>query len=116
MPAGRAYSNVAPMAADERTMFEIFREGDYNRAFHYIFYTDLEEHARDDQISKAAAGETVFSGFFEDENKEDARGVIESIVDELNDMDEDEAGMDPAVIQDRLRKFLVDNPVDGIKA
>ena len=35
------------MAADERTMFEIYREGDYNRAFRYIFYTDLEEHARD---------------------------------------------------------------------
>ena len=57
------------MAADERTMFEIFREGDYNRAFHYIFYTDLEEHARDDQISKAANGETVFAGFLDDTKK-----------------------------------------------
>ncbi|MCR9159844.1 MAG: hypothetical protein ACE37F_05805 [Nannocystaceae bacterium] len=103
------------MAADERTMFEIFREGDYNRAFHYIFYTDLEEHARDDQITKAAAGETVYTGFLADETKEQARAVVEAIVDELNDMDEDEAGMDAAVIRDRLSAFLVDNPVDGIR-
>ena len=103
------------MAADERTMFEIFREGDYNRAFHSIFYTDLEEHARDDQIAKAAAGETVFTGFIDDETKEQARVQIDAIVDELNDMDEDEAGMEPAEITRRLSEFLVDNPVDGIK-
>ena len=35
------------MAADEKTMFEIYRETDYNRAFHSIFYTELEEHARE---------------------------------------------------------------------
>jgi len=102
------------MAADERTMFEIFREGDYNRSFHYIFYTDLEEHARDDQISKAAKGENVYTGFLDDETKETARGVLESIVDELNDMDEDEAGMEKAEIERRLEAFLVENPIDGI--
>ncbi|MBV1859304.1 MAG: hypothetical protein KUG77_12890, partial [Nannocystaceae bacterium] len=53
LPGPASSSKVAQMAVDERTMFEIFREGDYNRSFHYIFYTDLEEHARDDQISKA---------------------------------------------------------------
>jgi len=105
------------MAADERTMFEIFREGDYNRAFHYIFYTDLEEHARDDQITKAAKGETVFSGFLDDAKKEDARSVLEAIVDDLNDMDEDEdeAAMQPDEIRKRLSEYLVDNPIDGIK-
>lgn len=103
------------MAADERTMFEIYREGDYNRAFHSIFYTDLEEHARDDQIAKAAQGETVFTGFVDDEKKEAARAEIDAIVDELNDMDEDEAGMDAEVIRTRLGDYLVDNPVDGIK-
>ena len=74
------------MAVDEKTMFEIYRETDYNRAFHYIFYTELEEHGREKAISKAAAGETVYSGFLSDEHREAARGVIETIVDELNDM------------------------------
>ena len=98
------------MAVDEKTMFEIYRETDYNRAFHYIFYTELEEHGREKAISKAAAGETVYSGFLSDEHREAARGVIETIVDELNDMDEDEAGMDSTTIETRLAAFLAAAP------
>jgi len=98
------------MAADDKTMFEIYRESDYNRAFHSIFYTDLEEHAREKEIAQAAAGQTVFSGFITDERKEAAREEIDRIVDELNDMDEDEAGMPRAEIERRLAAFLVANP------
>ena len=98
------------MAVDDKTMFEIFRETDYNRAFHYIFYTELEEHARGKAIAKAAAGETVFSGFLADEHREAARGVIESIVDELNDMEEDAAHIDEAEIKKRLEAFLAPGP------
>ena len=98
------------MAADEKTMFEIYRESDYNRAFHYIFYTDLEEHGRDAEIAKAASAETVFSGFLGDDTKEKARAIVEAIVDELNDMDEDEASMPPAEIEKRLAEFLVADP------
>lgn len=101
------------MAADDRTMFEIYREADYNRAFHYIFYTDLEEHGRDAEIAKAANGVTVFSGFLDDDKKEDARQVVEAIVDDLNDMDEDDAGMEPSEIAKRLEGYLVDNPLEA---
>lgn len=98
------------MAADDKTMFEIFREGDYNRAFHCIFYTDLDEHVREKEIAKAAAGETIFSGFVADDRKETAREEIDRIVDELNDMDEDEAGMPAEHIERRLAGFLVAGP------
>lgn len=96
------------MAADEKTMFEIYRESDYNRAFHCIFYTELEEHAREKEIARAAAGHTVFSGFVGDDRKEQARPLIEGIVDELNDMDEDEAGLPADEIRRRLAEYLVD--------
>lgn len=98
------------MAADDKTMFEIYRETDYNRAFHCIFYTDLEEHAREREIAKAAAGQTVYTGFIADERKQAAREEIERIVDELNDMDEDEAGMPRAEIERRLAPYLVGGP------
>lgn len=98
------------MAADDKTMFEIFRETDYNRSFHSIFYTDLDEHVREREIAKAAAGETVFTGFIADERKEAAREEIDRIVDELNDMDEDEAGMPTTTIEQRLAAFLVASP------
>ncbi len=96
------------MEPDAKTMFEIFRESDYNRTFHYVFYTDLDEHHRDDMIAKAAAGDTVFSGYLADATKEKARAEVEAIVDELNAMDEDEAGIEDAEIRRRLAPFLVE--------
>ncbi|MCA9648823.1 MAG: hypothetical protein KC501_02890 [Myxococcales bacterium] len=98
------------MAADDKTMFEIYRETDYNRSFHCIFYTDLDEHVREREIAKAAAGQTVFTGFIADALKDSAREEIERIVDELNDMDEDEAGMPKEEIEQRLAAFLVAGP------
>ena len=102
----------AAVAVSDKTMFEIYRETEWNRDFHFLFYTELEEHARENEIAKAAKGETVFSGFVADETKEDARKVIETIVDELNDMEEDEAGMPEADIRARLDAFLVAGPGD----
>lgn len=94
-------------AADHKTMFEIYREADYNRAFHCVFFTELDEHNRGKEIARAAAGDTVFSGFVADERKEDARAVILEIVDELNAMDDDAASLPEAELRRRLGPFLV---------
>ena len=92
---------------DHKTMFEIYREQDYNRAFRYVFFTDLDEHNRGKEIARAAAGETVFSGFLSDDRKADARVAVEAIVEELNAMDEDEAGLSDAEFRRRLGPYLV---------
>jgi hypothetical protein len=98
------------MAVDEKTMFEIYRDTEWSRAFHFLFYTELEEHARETEIARAAKGETVFAGFVADATKEEAREVIAAIVDDLNDMDEDEAGMPEDTIRSRLDAYLVAGP------
>lgn len=94
-------------ASDSKTMFEIYRESDYNRAFHFVFFTDLDEHNRGKEIARAAAGETVFHGFVGDDRKEAARTEVAAIVDELNAMDEDAAAIPEAELQRRLSQFLV---------
>ena len=96
---------MAPV--DHKTMFEIYRETDYNRAFRYVFFTDLDEHNRGKEIARAAAGETVFSGFIADERKLDARAEVEAIVDLLNGMDEDSAGLPADEYRRRLAAYLV---------
>ncbi len=96
---------MAPV--DHKTMFEIYRETDYNRAFRYVFFTDLDEHNRGKEIARAAAGETVFSGFIADDRKPAARDAVEAIVDELNAMDEADAGLPTPEFQRRLAAFLV---------
>lgn len=94
------------MAESDKTLFEIYRETDYNRSYRSVFYTDLEEHARDKEIARAAAGETLISGFVSDEHKEAARAAVEEIVDELASLDDDE---EPAIddINRRLERYLV---------
>jgi hypothetical protein len=98
------------MAADDRTMFEIYRGTDYDRAFRSIFYTELDEHARDDEIARAANGETLFTGYLDDRHKARARELVDAIVDELNEMDEDHAGMPTAEIERRLAEVLAPPP------
>lgn len=98
------------MATDDRTMFEIYRETDYSRSFRSIFYTDLDEHGRDDEIARAANGETLFTGYLDDRHKTEAREIVDAIVDELNEMDEDHAGLPAEEIQRRLAKVLAPPP------
>jgi hypothetical protein len=104
----RAYH--AAMAADDRTMFEIYRETDYNRSFHYIFYSDLDEHEREREIAKAANGQTVFTGYIDDTRKEAARALIEAIVDELNESDDDTPALSNDAIRGRLGDHLAPPP------
>lgn len=96
------------MDPSEKTMFEIYRGGDYDRTFRCIYYTDLEEHQRDKEVAKAAAGQPVFSGYLDDATKEDARGAIESILDDLNEGDDDEVVLSNSQIRARLSAFLVE--------
>lgn len=96
---------MAPV--DHKTMFEIYRETDYNRAFRFVFFTDLDEHNRGKEIARAAAGETVFSGFIADDRKPEALTEVEAIVDELNGMDEDSAGLTGDEFRRRLGAYLV---------
>ena len=95
------------MSVADKTRFEIYREGDYNRAFHFILYTELDEHVRNKEIARAAAGDTVFHGYIGNQHLDAARGELAAIVDELNDMDEDEAGIAEAELQRRLGAYLV---------
>ncbi len=96
------------MSVADKTMFEIYRERDYNRAFQYILYTTLEEHSRNQAIAKAAAGDTVFHGFLADDQLEAAQAAVEAIVDDLNDMDEDEAAIADDEVRRRLGAYLVE--------
>ncbi|MCA9634683.1 MAG: hypothetical protein KC420_01470 [Myxococcales bacterium] len=95
------------MGVADKTMFEIYRERDYNRAFHYILYTTLEEHARNQAIAQAASGETVFHGFVADSHLQAAQAELEAIVDELNEMDEESAGIAEDELRRRLGDYLI---------
>ena len=81
-----------------RTMFEIYREAGYGRRYRVVYFTELNDHNREIEISRAMAGEHLFDGFIKDHTKEEAKKVIARFVEQLNH------GESPAI--DTLRAEL----------
>lgn len=87
----------------EKTMFEIYREKEFNKKFRVVYYTELTEHNKEAEINKALAGETIFDGFMSDGKKEQGKVVIKDM---LNEMNSSQAALDQTEIRKRLEGYL----------
>ena len=76
------------MRADEKVMFEIYREASYNRKYKVVYFTELDEHNKETEINRALAGEHYFDGFLWDGEKGEAKLIIQSLIARLNDGEE----------------------------
>ncbi|MCK6483314.1 MAG: hypothetical protein HUU22_17260 [Phycisphaerae bacterium] len=65
-------------------MFEIYREADYGRRYRVVYFTELNEHNKEQEISRAMAGEHFYDGFIAERHKEQAKRVIAEAVRRLN--------------------------------
>ena len=72
-----------PTPAD-KTMFEIYREADYGRQYRVVFFTDLDEHNKENEINRAMAGEHFFDGFLLNSRKESGKQKLADLVARLN--------------------------------
>ncbi len=61
------------MAVFDRVMYEIYREAGYGQKVRVVYYTLLEEHQRDLEITRAMAGEHIYDGFFPMHRQADAQ-------------------------------------------
>ena len=68
----------------DKTMFEIYREGDFNKKFRVVYFTELDEHNKESEINHALMGDPVFSGFLKDDMKEKGRSIIDELLKEMN--------------------------------
>ncbi|MBV6479003.1 MAG: hypothetical protein HGGPFJEG_01764 [Ignavibacteria bacterium] len=68
----------------DKTMFEIYREKEFNRKFKVVFYTELNEHNKEAEINHALNGETIFDGFLKDSLKEKGKTKIRELIKEMN--------------------------------
>ena len=78
------------MEAD-RVMFEIYREASYAQEFRVVYFTELNDHNKDLEIDRAMAGEHVYDGFFRTDSSDEAKAVIEAMLERLNDGEKFEA-------------------------
>jgi hypothetical protein len=72
------------MRESEKIMFEVYREGSYNRRYKVVYFTELNEHNKETEINRALAGDHFYDGFLKESGKEEAKAVIERALERLN--------------------------------
>ena len=69
----------------EKTMFEVYRETTYTNQFRVVYFTELQDHNKESEINRAMDGEHFVDGFIRDLHKEEAKGIIVSLIARMND-------------------------------
>jgi len=68
----------------DKTMFEVYRESTYTGKFRVVYFTELQDHNKESEINHAMAGEHFFDGFIKNFGKEEAKEIIGSLLDRMN--------------------------------
>jgi len=91
------------MRESEKIMFEVYREAAYNRKYKVVYFTELNEHNKESEINRAMAGDHFFDGFLAEKRKEEAKVVIDRVLERLNQGDR----VLPEDLQAELAAYLV---------
>lgn len=68
----------------EKTMFEVYRDAAYSGRYRVVYFTELQDHNKETEINRAAAGEHYFDGYIGNFGKDEAKSRIQALVDRLN--------------------------------
>lgn len=69
----------------DKVMFEIYRETEYSGKYRVVYFTELQDHNKETEINHALAGEHFFDGFIKNYRKDEAKEIINGIVNRLNE-------------------------------
>lgn len=75
------------MLESDKIMFEIYKESAYGERYHVVYFTELEDHDKDKEIDRALAGEHFYDGFIRGYQSDEAKEILESILERLNEGD-----------------------------
>jgi len=74
-----------PLTSDtKKLMFEIYREADFSGRYKVVYFTELGEHDKETEIADAMRGEHIYDGFLLHRDRNQAKQVVEQILDRLN--------------------------------
>lgn len=86
---------------DKRLMFEIYRDPMLG-GYRVVYFTELGEHDKNEEIENALRGEHVFDGFILHSTRQDAKQVINQLLSRMNHGGQVAA----AIIEEELRPYL----------
>ena len=69
----------------DKIMFEIYRETTYTGKYRVVYFTELQDHNKETEISRAMAGEHFYDGFIRAYRKDQAKEMIEKILARMNE-------------------------------
>jgi hypothetical protein len=87
---------------EKRIMFEIYRESADKGRYRVVYFTELDEHEREKEISNAERGDHVFDGFILSRERGEAKQAVQRILERLNGG----VAIDPADIEHELHPFM----------
>lgn len=68
-----------------KIMFSIYRDATYNDDYHVVYFTELNEHNKDDEINRALNGESLLDGYLREVTKAESKMLIAQALRRLND-------------------------------
>lgn len=68
----------------DKVMFEIYRETEYTGQFRVVYFTELHDHNKESEINHALAGEHFYDGFIKNFRKDEAKQIIDGLLNRLN--------------------------------
>lgn len=68
----------------DKVMFEVYRDT-FAGKYKVVYFTELQDHNKEWEISRALAGEHFYDGFLRNYRKEEAKAIIQSLLQRMND-------------------------------
>jgi hypothetical protein len=92
-----------PIASDtKKVMFEIYREASFAGRYRVVYFTELGEHDKETEIAEAMRGEHIYDGFLLHRERNQAKQIVDEILDRLNRGE----SVDQGTIEQELQPYL----------
>jgi hypothetical protein len=76
--------SVDMLFESDKVMFEIYRETEYTGKYRVVYFTELQDHNKETEINHALNGEHYYDGFIKNFRKDEAKEIIQSLLERLN--------------------------------
>jgi hypothetical protein len=96
-----ALRTFMPFESD-KIMFEIYRETTYTGKYRVVYFTELQDHNKETEISRAMAGEHFYDGFIRQYRKDQAKEMIEKILTRMNEGEK----LTPVEVEAEIKAFI----------
>src|SRR5271165_7496855 len=96
-------TQAMPLTSDtKKVMFEIYRDASFGGRYKVVYFTELGEHDKESEINEAMRGERVFDGFLLHRERNQAKQVVDEILEQLNNGEP----VDESLIEQKLQPYL----------